>query len=256
MAYETVLYEAKGRVAIVTMNRPDRLNAWTPQMGREKAAAFETANADPDIGAIVLTGAGRGFCAGADMRDTLDAESRRRDQNGQIDRSDEPDWVMLVRRSKPVVAAVNGAAIGMGCTMTLCCDTIIASSAAKFSLRFVRLGVVPELGSTKLLLARVGFGRASELCLSGRTFEAEEAGAINMVEDVVPPERLMGRALEVAGSFAENPTLALLRTKQLIDANISEPSLETVHARETKVFEECAASPEHKAAIASFLARA
>ena len=102
----------------------------------------------------------------------------------------------------------------------------------------------------------VGFGRASELCLSGRTFDAEEAGAINMVEQVVPPERLMERALEVAASFAENSTLALLRTKQLIDANISEPSLETVHARETKVFEECAASPEHKAAIASFLARA
>ena len=134
--------------------------------------------------------------------------------------------------------------------MTLCCDTIIASSAAKFSLRFVRLGVVPELGSTKaaaLALRRpASGGRVSCVC-PGRTFEAEEAKAINMVEHVVPPERLMERALEVAGSFAANPTFALLRTKQLIDANISEPSLETVHARETKVFEECAASPEHKA---------
>jgi 2-(1,2-epoxy-1,2-dihydrophenyl)acetyl-CoA isomerase len=256
MSYQHILTETRRRVRIISMNRPDRLNAWTRAMGREKAEAIRDANADPAIGAIILTGAGRGFCAGADIRDTLESESRERDVTGPVDRTEDTDWILLVRRSKPMVAAVNGAAIGMGCTMLLCCDTIVASEEAKFAMPFVRLGVVPELGSTQLLAARVGFGRASELCLSGRTFSAAEARAYNMVEELVPPERLMARALEIADSFAPHSALALKHTKELLTKNFAEPDMEIVHIRETAAFEECADSDEHKAAIAAFLSRA
>lgn len=255
MDYEFITYEVRGRVAIVAMNRPDRLNAWTRAMGREKARAITVANEDPNVGAIILTGNGRGFCAGADIRDTLEAESRDRDVSGPVDRSEDTDWIMHVRRSKPMVAAVNGVAIGMGCTMVLSCDTIVASTAAKFAMPFVRLGVVPELGSTQLLGARVGFGRASELCLSGRTFSAEEALEYRMIEELVAPGRLMDRALEIAGSFAANAPLALRRAKELFTVNHWETDIEKVHVRETQAFEECAASDEHKAAIAQFLNR-
>jgi len=256
MSYQHILTETRGAVRVITMNRPERLNAWTRAMGREKAHAIKEANADKSIGAIVLTGSGRGFCAGADIRDTLENESRQRDATGPVDRTEDTDWILLVRRSKPMVAAVNGVAIGMGCTMLLCCDTIVASETAKFAMPFVRLGVVPELGSTQLLAARVGFGRASELCLSGRTFSAAEARSYNMVEDVVPPDRLMDRAMEIANSFAPHSALALRHTKQLFTQNYAEPDMEVVHIRETAAFEECADSEEHKAAITSFLNRA
>jgi len=256
MAYQHILTETRGRVRIIAMNRPDRLNAWTRAMGREKAEAIKEANADPAIGAIVLTGAGRGFCAGADIRDTLESESRERDVTGPVDRTEDTDWILMVRRSKPVVAAVNGVAIGMGCTMLLCCDTIVASEEAKFAMPFVHLGVVPELGSTQLLAARVGFGRASELCLSGRTFSAAEARSYNMVEELAPPAQLMERALGIADSFASHSPLALRHTKELLTKNLAEPDIEIVHIRETAAFEECADSDEHKAAIAGFLGRA
>lgn len=255
MAYEFITYETRGNIAIVAMNRPERLNAWTRAMGREKARAIEVANNDPAIGAIVLTGNGRGFCAGADIRDTLEAESRERDASGPVDRTEDTDWILHVRRSKPMVAAVNGVAIGMGCTMVLSCDTIVASEEAKFAMPFVRLGVVPELGSTQLLGARVGFGRASELCLSGRTFTAAEALAYRMVEEMVPAAQLMERALEIAGSFAANAPMALRKTKELFTVNHWETDIEKVHVRETEAFEACAASDEHKAAIAKFLGR-
>lgn len=256
MVYQSIRTETRGRVRVIAMNRPDRLNAWTRAMGREKAQAIREANEDPAIGAIVLTGAGRGFCAGADIRDTLESESKQRDVTGPVDRTEDTDWILLVRRSKPIVAAVNGVAIGMGCTMLLCCDTIVASDDAKFAMPFVRLGVVPELGSTQLLAARVGFGRASELCLSGRTFSAAEALAYRMIEETVPATGLLERALEIADSFAPHSALALRHTKELLTKNLAEPDIEIVHIRETAAFEECADSAEHKAAIASFLGRA
>lgn len=144
MAYETVLTETRGEVRVLTMNRPDRLNAWTPQMGGELADAITDANDDPDIGAIVLTGAGRGFCAGADMSDTfqtrIDGEDPGEDTaHGQGGFPRGIDWVALCRRSKPLVAAVNGAAVGIGTTQVLPFDSIVASADhAKFGMAFIK----------------------------------------------------------------------------------------------------------------------
>src|SRR5438270_12524963 len=175
VAYETITYERRDALALITLNRPDRLNAWTPQMASEQAAAIRAANADESIGAIVMTGAGRGFCAGADMRDTFKKRLDGSDPGGNTEESGgmpaDVDWVGLARQSKPLVAAVNGPAVGIGTTMILPFDLIVASELAKFGMLFIKVGLVPELASTRLLVQRVGFGRASEMCLSGRLYD-------------------------------------------------------------------------------------
>jgi enoyl-CoA hydratase/carnithine racemase len=153
MTYEQILYETRGEVALVTLNRPEKLNAWTPRMAVEMAAAFGRANVDRAVGAIVVTGAGRGFCAGADMQDTFRSRIEGVDpgENTAEGEGGMPkglDWVDLCRSSKPIVAAVNGAAVGIGMTMILPCDVILASEKAKFGMLFIKVGLVPELAST------------------------------------------------------------------------------------------------------------
>src|ERR1041384_8009055 len=166
MSTPLVTLERRDAVALVTLNRPEKLNAWTPTMAVEQAKAIEEANADPKVGAIVMTGAGRGFCAGADMEATfksrLDGVDPGQDtQSGSGGMPATLDWVGLLRKSKPLVAAVNGAAVGIGMTMILPFDVIVASEKAKFGMLFIKVGLVPELASTHFLVQRIGFGRAS-----------------------------------------------------------------------------------------------
>src|SRR3954471_10432163 len=180
VSYETITYETRGDVALITLNRPEKLNAWTPSMAAEQAHAIQAANDDPQVGAIVMTGAGRGFCGGADMSETfgkrldgVDPGDNTADGSGGMPA--DVDWVELCRTSKPLVAAVNGAAVGIGMTMILPFDVIVASESAKFGMFFIKVGLVPELASTQLLVQRIGFGGASELCLSGRLWSSSEA---------------------------------------------------------------------------------
>ena len=142
MAYEQITYETRGAVALITLNRPDKLNAWTPPMGMEQADAIARANADPAVGAIVMTGAGRGFCAGADMEATFKSRIDGTDPGGNTagGQGGMPaglDWVKMARDSKPLIAAVNGAAVGIGMTMILPFDVIIASDKSKFGMLFM-----------------------------------------------------------------------------------------------------------------------
>ena len=247
MDYEQIRYEVRGDVALVTLNRPERRNAWTPRMDRENADALARANADPAVGAIVMTGAGAGFCAGADMAG-FDA---------QLEGGDDPrgagDWVALVRRSKPLVAAVNGAAVGVGLTMILPFDVIVASEAAKFGMFFIRMGLVPELASTRFLVQRMGFGRASEMCLSGRLYAAAEAHAAGLADHLVAPDALEKRALEIAASMAGNPAPQLRWIKELLTLNACEPDLDTVQRREFDRLHEAYCTPEHREAVKAFL---
>ena len=155
MQFEQITFEKEDDIAVITLNRPERLNAWTQRMNAELVEAVTLCNDDPEVGAIVFTGAGRGFCAGADIRDNFQA---RLDGNGE---RVEHDWVALVRSSKPMVAAVNGASVGVGATMILPMDVIVASDEAKFGMFFIKMGVVPELASSHFLVQRMGFGRAS-----------------------------------------------------------------------------------------------
>ncbi|HSD10345.1 MAG TPA: enoyl-CoA hydratase-related protein [Candidatus Binatia bacterium] len=258
MNYERILYEQRGEVALITLNRPEKLNAWTPQMSVEQADAIERANADRSIGAIVMTGAGRGFCAGADMAETFQKRIGGHDPgadtaHGQGGMPAGLDWVRLCRGSKPLVAAVNGAAVGVGMTMLLPFDVIVASEKARFGMLFVKVGLVPELASSHLLTTRVGLGKASEMCLSGRIYGAAEAAAFGLVDRLVEPDKLLDAALEIAREIAANPAPQLKMIKQLLTRNACETDLDRVQQRESEMIRECWKSPEHKEAVAAFL---
>ena len=258
MTYEQIEYEVREDVAWVTLNRPDRLNAWTPRMATELEHAFEKANGDAAVGAIVMTGAGRGFCAGADMSDTFQTRIDGTDPGENTADGDGGmpaglDWVDLCRRSKPLIAAVNGAAVGIGITMILPFDVIVASAKAKFGMAFVKVGLVPELASTRFLVQRMGFGRASEMCLSGRLYLADEAYASGLVERVVEPDGLEDAALECARAIAGNPPPQLQMIKELLTANSAETDLRVIQDRESRLLRECWTTPEHKEAVSAFL---
>jgi 2-(1,2-epoxy-1,2-dihydrophenyl)acetyl-CoA isomerase len=252
MVFETILVDDVDGVRIVTLNRPERMNAWTYRMGAELAAAVKAGNEDEEIEAFVVTGAGRGFCAGADIEAVFDAQQAGEDvQRGG---GEQPrDWVALVRASKPLVAAINGAAIGVGLTQVLPFDAILAAEGAKLSVRFIRMGLVPELASSQFLLQRVGFGAASDLMLTGRTILADEAKAIGLVDRVVPPAELLDAALAQARAMGSNPQHALRMVKELLTVNAHEPDLARVQQRELAALQVCYTSPEHKEAIAAFL---
>ncbi|MEW6270026.1 MAG: enoyl-CoA hydratase-related protein [Thermodesulfobacteriota bacterium] len=258
MTYETLTVERRDAVALVTLNRPERLNAWTPAMAEEQVRAIEAANTDPEVGAIVMTGAGRGFCAGADMEATFKTRIDGKDPGantagGSGGMPADVDWVGLLRRSKPLVAAVNGAAVGVGMTMILPCDVIVASERARFRMLFVKVGLVPELASTHFLVQRVGFGRASEMCLSGKLYDAKEAHAWGLADRLCAPDDLLPHALALAGEIAANPAPQLRMIKQLLTENGSATDLTEVQRRESELLRECWKSPEHREAVAAFL---
>lgn len=258
MDYSCIRYEVRDDVALLTLNRPERLNAWTPRMALEQVDALERANADPAVGAIVMTGAGRGFCAGADMQETFQTRLDGRDPgedtaSGQGGMPARVDWVTLLRESKPLVAAVNGAAVGVGMTMILPFDVIVASEQAKFGMFFIRMGIVPELASTNFLVQRMGFGRASEMCLSGRLVPAEEAFASGLADRLVAHESLEGASFEVARGMGANPPPQLRMIKELLTRNACETDLLEAQRRETRYLRECYKTPEHSEAVKAFL---
>ncbi len=166
MEYEQIIAERRDDVALLTLNRPDRLNVWTPRMSAELVDAITKANDDDGVGAIVVTGAGRGFCAGADIGGQFAAQLEGQPAT-DTPPSEAPrvDWVQFCRDAKPLVAAINGPSIGVGLTMVLPFDQLIAAEGAKLSARFVKMGLVPELASSHFLVARCGWGAASWLAL-------------------------------------------------------------------------------------------
>lgn len=246
-AYQQILFDVRGDVAVLTLNRPKRLNAWTALMSAELVDAIGRCNEDAAIGAIVVTGAGRGFCAGADIEDNFKARLDGGDQRTVS------DWVATIRASKPVIAAVNGASVGVGATMLLSMDVIVASEQARFAMAFVKMGLAPELASSHFLVQRVGFGRASEMCLSGRLYSGAEAFEMGLADRLVAPENLMDTALEVASGMAANPAPQLRWIKQLLTENGAETDLAIVQQRESEALQRCFASAEHKEAVSAFL---
>lgn len=258
MDYTQITYESEGPVAAITLDRPDKLNAWTPRMAEEQANAIGRANDDETVGAIVMTGAGRGFCAGADMDATFQSRISGTDpgNNTAGGRGGMPeglDWVALIRASKPVVCAINGAAVGIGVTMCLPCDQIVVSSTAKLGMGFIKMGLVPELASTRLLAARVGFGRASDLFLSGRLVKGAEAHSIGLADQIAEPDDLLDLAMRTAASYAANPDPQLRMTKALLTENVVETDLTAIQDREQGLLAECWKSPEHAEAVNAFL---
>ncbi len=202
--YETILFDVSDGVATITLNRPDRLNAFVPEMGDEIIDAFERVREDDAVRSVVLTGAGRGFCAGLDLEyvKNLPPEKAGRIAEGDFIKKFPLD---LVAFPKPVIVAINGAAVGVGVTMSLPCDIRIAAAGAKIGITFAKLGMLPGLGSTHLLPKLVGLAKALELVLTARMLTAEEAAEIGLVNKVVPPESLLDEARAIAAMIAECP---------------------------------------------------
>ena len=190
--YETILTTLDDGILTITLNRPDKMNAWTFQLGAELRAAVIAANDNPAVDAMVVTGAGRAFCAGADISLVFDAQSKA--EPPYKAQAQPEDWVFLMRRSKPIVAAINGAAYGVGLTQTLSMDQIICADTAQLALPFVKFGAAPELGSSQLVAQRCGPGVASNLMLTGRTLNAVEAQSLGLVDSVTTLEALLNTA--------------------------------------------------------------
>ena len=203
---ETILTDLSERILTITLNRPERLNAFTTQMRDELIAAFDAADGDDEVRVVIVTGAGRGFCAGADLSkgaETFDYARRgeddkaRRDGGGLV-------TLRIFESKKPVIAAVNGPAVGIGATMQLPMDIRLASTEARFGFVFARRGVVPEAASSWFLPRLVGISRAMEWAATGRVFPASEALEGGLVREVLSPEDLLPRARELAREIAEN----------------------------------------------------
>lgn len=266
MDYQQIEVEDRGLIRLITLNRPEKLNAWTRRMSRELTDAIEAGNADPAIGAFVFTGSGRAFCAGADIGDEFAGREDRESSassgaggsgsgGGGGGRGDETagDWVGLVRRSKPMVAAINGPAVGVGLTLLLPMDFLVAGASARVSARFVRMGLVPELASSHFLVQRCGWGAASDLALSGRMVPADEALNLRLVDDVVADDNLLEAAITRARTYAENPPPAVRMIKELLTQNGAEPDLSLVQRRELSSLNDAFRTPEHKEAVSAFL---
>jgi enoyl-CoA hydratase/carnithine racemase len=198
MEFETVLYSVDAGVALITLNRPEALNAWTPQLSDELWLALGAADTDDNVRAVVITGAGRAFCAGADLSGGEDGF-----KGGKPSERPGPR-LMPFQVRKPVIAAINGHAVGVGITMALLCDIRIASENAKIQFAMVRRGVIPELGSSNLLPRIVGMSRAAELLLTGRLVTGKEAAEMTLVSRAVPTEDVLPAALEMARDIAVN----------------------------------------------------
>ena len=253
MHYETITVSNRDGVLIITLNREERLNAWTYQMGRELHHAISSGNDQDEVIAMVMTGAGRGFCAGADIIDLFQAQADG--DSSTSDNTERPgNWVDLVRASKPMIAAVNGAAVGVGLTQILPFDYIIAAPEAKFSARFIKMGLVPELASSFYIAARTGFGQANRLMLTGETISAERALTIGLVDEMVEDAaQLLTRAEALAQAMGNNPQQALRMVKTLITQNVAAADVTEVQARELRALQICYDSPEHKEAINAFI---
>jgi 2-(1,2-epoxy-1,2-dihydrophenyl)acetyl-CoA isomerase len=261
--YEQILYEQQGRVGLITLNRPERLNAWTWKMNAEIADAITRCNDDDGVGAVVITGAGRGFCSGADMGAFDRAIDRRSEATTEEERraasappaglrADTPG-VGFYQQSKPIVCAINGPAIGVGLTMTLTMDLRIASDQARFSMRFVRMGIVPEASSTLYLPQIVGLSNALELSMTGRIIDAAEALRYGLVSRVVPHEQLLPETMALAQEIADNPTDAVRAAKQLLHRNMIEQDRDAVRRREGAVITKQYESANHKEAVRAFI---
>jgi enoyl-CoA hydratase/carnithine racemase len=206
MGYEQIRTELKDRVLTIILNRPERLNAWTPVMGRELIAALDEADADDEVRVVVFTGAGRGYCAGADLAaggETFDW--RQREPTAEVPRDGGGQFTLRVFECrKPVIAAINGPAVGVGATMTLPMDVRLAADDARIGFVFTRRGIVPEACSSWFLPRLVGISRAMEWVATGRVFSAQEALEAGLVRSLHPGDDLLEAAYGLAREIADN----------------------------------------------------
>ena len=259
MAFSEVLLEIERGVAVVTLNRPERLNAYTPTMGRELAEAFAACDADDAVRAIVVTGAGRGFCAGADLARGGSSFDREAADEYQATPPDRP-WEKPRRAiapwdvRKPIIAAINGPAVGVGATLPMQWDIRLAGESARIGFVFVRRGVVPEALSTWTLPRIVGMARAAELLLSGRILDAREALAFGIVSRVVPDAELLPTARALAEEIArEAAPVSVAIAKWMLWGMQTETDLSRADDLDAHAFWWSGTQPDAREGVRAFL---
>jgi enoyl-CoA hydratase/carnithine racemase len=265
METTTIATELRDRILTITLDRPDRLNAFTVPMQRELCAAFDHADADPEVRAVVVTGRGRGFCAGADLAmggDTFDIEAGS-PATGAASEADAPrahrdEGGLLTLRiyacTKPVIGAINGPAVGVGATMTLPMDIRLASESARFGFVFARRGIVPEACSSWFLPRVVGISTALEWTMSGRVFDADEAQARGLVRSVHPADDLLPAAYELAGEIAEHTSaVSVAMTRQMLWRMLGADHPMAAHRIDSPAIANLGRSADAREGVVSFL---
>jgi enoyl-CoA hydratase/carnithine racemase len=261
--YQQIIYSVEDRVATITLNRPDQLNAFTGRMMREMIDAFDRIDGDDDVRAVIVTGAGRGFCAGADLSGggetfsggggdersevEIDGHTVTRDGGGLL-------TLRIFECTKPVIAAVNGAAVGVGVTMTLPMDIRLASESAKFGFVFARRGIVPEAASSYFLPRVVGISQAAEWCYTGRLFPASEAKEGRLVRSVHAPDDLIPAARAIAAEIAENTApVSVALTRQMLWRMLGADHPMEAHRVDSRAIASRGRSEDAREGVTSFL---
>jgi enoyl-CoA hydratase/carnithine racemase len=252
MEYEAILLEREDRVATITLNRPERMNAWIPRMAFELSCALRTCNEDDDVRAVVITGAGRAFCAGADLGGggaTFGGFVEGREKRIL----DPPPEVYPWQIDKPVIAAINGHAIGVGITYSMMCDVRFVAEDAKIQFAFVRRGILPELASHTIVPRVIGFSNAADLMLSGRMIRGGEAAALGLASAALPADEVLPTAALRARDIAVHAApVSVAISKRLLWEGLT-ASVPAMKAREDPLFAWVGRQPDAREGVVSFL---
>jgi len=256
MVYATILLEKKEKIITVIFNRPEKMNALNEQMAEELVKCLEDLHQEKDAQVVIFTGAGKAFLAGADLRERFIPKIEQRKQGLLKD----PTWefsergaLALSRLRQVTIAAVNGAAAGLGSTLALACDVRVASSAARFTFPFLRLGILPEFGSTYYLPRLVGMGKACELVFTGETIDAQEAKEIGLINKIFPPEKLMEETYALAKKIAQMPPVALAISKRALYQGLRAPDLASQLQYEALALVHLFGTADHEEGVRAFL---
>ncbi|HCY05500.1 MAG TPA: hypothetical protein DHU16_08595, partial [Gammaproteobacteria bacterium] len=242
---QQITFDVQDKVALVTLNRPDQMNTWTPIMSRDLSDAMYECDENDDIRAVVITGAGRAFCAGADLSGGEDGFTERT----EIKRP--PMWPYQVR--KPVIAAINGAAVGVGITYSMLADIRLATPTAKIGFAMVRRGILPELASHVTVSQVAGFSRAADLLMTGRIFSGQDAADMGLISEVADNDRLLQRAMEIAQDIAINTApVSVAMTKALMWQNLG-ANIPKLMETEGKLIDWLGQSTDVKVGVQAFL---
>jgi enoyl-CoA hydratase len=249
MAYETILVETRGKVGLITLNRPQALNALNSGVERDVVAALQALDADDGVGAIVITGSEKAFAAGADIKEMSDKSYIEMYSADFF-----AGWDAMLRIRKPIIAAVSGYALGGGCELAMMCDFIIAGDNAKFGQPEITLGVMPGMGGSQRLTRFVGKAKAMDMCLTGRMMDAEEAERAGLVSRVVPAADLLGEALKAAEKIAGFSQPAVAIVKEAVNRSYETTLAEGLRF-ERRVFHSMFALDDQKEGMAAFAAK-
>jgi 2-(1,2-epoxy-1,2-dihydrophenyl)acetyl-CoA isomerase len=253
MSYESIQFTIKDGIAVLTLNRPDRLNSFTQAMHREVRDALDALQADKSVRVLVLTGAGRGFCAGQDLNDrAVEPGGQGVDLGESVEKFYAPLVTTLRTLPMPVICAVNGVAAGAGANLALACDIVLAAKSASFIEAFCKLGLIPDTGGTWALPRLIGPARAIGLALLGDKLPAEKAEQWGLIWRCVPDEALMDEAMAMAEHFAKAPTKGLAFTKKAMLAS-STNTLEQQLQLEAGMMRELGYSHDYREGVAAFI---